>query len=162
MSLESHPSSCSNAKTHSCNCRCNGDKHGRTSGILTKEQQAKIQNLAVGDIVVCHGWNKTEGKLGFIEEIIVNSGGKFKATGQFSVYGLEFATFQDSRPSRYFGDNLGYQLEPNGDKMTKERLEKYAKVEPNNKGIQKDIEIVIKNLGRTSGRNVPPRTEIFS
>lgn len=114
--------------------------------------------MKVGDIVICHSWKPTENKKGFIEEIIGMPDPEFKdrnsrrSSGRFSVYGLEPAKFS-SDTSYYYGDFIGEDLEPTGDKMTKEDLEKYKLNEPDNLGIKHDIDLVIKNLGRSSGRN---------
>lgn len=109
----------------------------------------------VGDIVICHDWEPTEGKKGFIEEIVVdpNPRGSFKKYGQFSVYGLEPATFVTSQPDLYYGDYIGENLKATGETMTKEKLIEWQKQEPNNKGIARDVQMVIANLGRESGRN---------
>jgi hypothetical protein len=112
--------------------------------------------MKVGDIVICHGWKPTENKKGFIEEIVTDphqSFNKLAYSGRYSVYGLEPVKFSSGKPSYYYGDFNGDTLEVTGDFMTKEDLEKYKLNEPDNLGIKHDMDIVIKNLGRTSGRN---------
>ena len=147
---ESHPDSCYNAKTNHCDCKCNGKLHGRKSGNLTERQKADINNLKVGDIVIVHGDVKTEGDKAFIEEIIRDPQPNLKGFleyGKYSIYGFK-RKYHDSA-SRYYGDYIGYQLEPVPEgHMTEMLLNDFAKEEPNNKGLQKDIETVIKNLGR--------------
>ena len=111
--------------------------------------------MKVGDIVICHDYKSIEGKKGFIEEIIDDpntSWNKLRETGCYSVYGLEKAHFSIG-DSYYFGDCIGDTLEPTGKSMTLKDLEKYKTNESNNKGMSHDIDIVIKNLGRSSGRN---------
>lgn len=114
--------------------------------------------LKVGDIVICHGWDATESKKGFIEEIIIDPSGqpKWKAEGQFSVYGLEQANFSSGK-SYYFGDYLGEDLEPTGESMSKLDLEKlkWTLNITEDKGFLHDIDKVVKNLGREKGRNEP-------
>lgn len=117
--------------------------------------------MKVGDIVICHDWKPIEGKKGFIEEILddpYTSWNKLRETGCYSIYGLEKAHFSTA-DSYYFGDCIGNTLVPTGKSMTVEDLEKYKTLEPNNKGINRDIDIVIINLGRSSGRN-PERSGI--
>ncbi len=114
--------------------------------------------LKVGDVVICHGWKPTENKKGFIEEIIIDPSGqpRWKAKGQYSVYGLEQAEFTSGK-SYYFGDYLGEDLEPTGESMSKLDLEKlkWELDEKNDKGFLNDIDKVVKNLGRERGRNEP-------
>jgi len=109
----------------------------------------------VGDIVICHNWSAAEGKKGFIEEIIIDpntSWNQLQITGKFSIYGLEKAYFSTGN-TFYYGDFIGDTLEETGKSMTVADLERYRSVEPNNKGMQKDIDNVIRNLGRIKGRN---------
>lgn len=152
-----HNYQCELAKHKKCTCSCGGRYHGYQVEQLEKEHTVKqAKNFKVGDIVICHGRESIEGRKGFIEEVIVDAGGRFKPFGKFSIYGLEYATFL-SDESLYFGDFNGDDLEPTGESMTVETLEQYKKKEPHNKGLIKDIDIVKQNLGRTSGRNSPSR-----
>ena len=111
--------------------------------------------LKVGSIVICHGWESTEGMKGFIEEIIsdpaLHRNGKVW-TGKYSVYGFEKVKFESST-SYYFGDFFGANLEETGDFMTVKDLEKYMHNDPVDKMLQIDIPVVIKNLGRELGGN---------
>jgi len=112
-------------------------------------------NFKVGDIVICHGWDPVEGKRGFIEEIIrdsfENRTGRFWLA-RYSVYGFTKSEFP-SGGSFYYGDFVEDNLESTKEVMTVEKLENFKDMEPDNKGIRKDMDIVIKNLGRESGRN---------
>jgi len=149
-----HPATCLDAKTRECNCACGGKYHGRKSGNLTDKVEASVRNLAVGDLVLILDGSDLMGSKGFVEEIVRDPDertGLLWHHGKYSIYG--FLT-EPTETNRYFGDHLGYQLEPTGAKMTVELLEEYAKTEPNNLGIRRDIEKVKANLGRTSGRNV--------
>ena len=149
-----HPATCLDAKTRECNCACGGKYHGRKSGNLTDKVEASIKNIAVGDLVIIYGDSALSGAKGFVEEIVKDPDertGILWHHGKYSIYG--FLTKDMSR-HRYFGDHLGYQLEPTGAKMTVELLEEYAQTEANNLGIRRDIERVKINLGRKSGRNV--------
>ena len=155
---KSHSDACTNAKSKDCNCWCNGKYHGRKSGNLTDEIERSIKNLAVGDIVIIYDGTEKSGSKAFIEEIVRDPDertGLLWQHGKYSLYGFlnEKLTYDTTTTSRYFGDYLGYTLEPTGTRMTVELLEEYAQIEPKNKGIRRDIEVVKKNLGRKSGRN---------
>lgn len=111
--------------------------------------------MQVGDIVICHGYKPTEKKLGFVEEIIYGGDprNKYRAgDARYSIYGLTPANFQYSQSSLYFGDYLASDLETTGDTMTVDGILDYAG-KTDSKGIKHDMEIVLKNLGRSSGRN---------
>jgi len=114
-----------------------------------------LEQLHVGDIVICHGHKSCEGKKGFVEEIVTdtdqNHVGRFYS-GRFSIYGLEKIKSSIGN-SLYYGDFLGEDLESTNNIMSIEDLQKYKTKEPDNKGLQSDIEIVIRNYGRTKGRN---------
>ena len=158
MEEESHSDACANAKNKNCTCWCNGKLHGRKSGYLTDEVEASIKNLKVGDLVVIRDGTEKNGSKGFIEEIVRDPderSGLLWHHGKYSIYGFlnKKLTYDTFTTNRYFGDYLGYQLEPTGATMTVELLEEYAQIDPKNKGIRRDIEIVKKNLGRKSGRN---------
>lgn len=125
-----------------------------------------LDEFHVGDMVICHGYEKCEGKKGFIEEIITDPQQRFGSgrfySGKYSIYGLEAVKWFTGSDSHYYGDFLGENLEPTGDMMSTEDLEKFKQKEPNNKGLQKDIDIVIANLGRKSGRNDGRWRDIFT
>ena len=111
--------------------------------------------LRVGDIVICHGWDVCEGMKGFIDCIV--SDPKLQRsgiiwTGRYSVYGLEDGNFEKTH-KYYFGDFLGARLEETGKSMTVEDLEKYKIQHFDDKMLEEDIPIVIKNLGREMGKN---------
>lgn len=111
--------------------------------------------LKVGDIIICHNWDEVEGKKGFIEEIIsdpkLHKSGKVW-TGRFAVYGIEEADF-DTINTLYFGDFFGADLEETGESMTEQDLKNYMNIDPEDKMMQQDIPIMIKNLGRELGKN---------
>ncbi len=48
---------------------------------------------------------------------------------------------------------MGYNMRPTGDIMTADMLRSIVSSAPELKGVAKDFLVVIKNLGRTSGRN---------
>jgi len=111
--------------------------------------------LKVGDIVVVHGWDLCEGKRGFIESIVSNPKLQRNGiiwTGRYSVYGLEDGNFESGN-KYYFGNFLGARLDETGKSMTQEDLEKYQQDHPDDKILEEDIPVVIKNLGRELGRN---------
>lgn len=112
--------------------------------------------LKVGSIVICHGWEVIENLKGFIDEIVSDPEIEHTGliwSGNYSVYGLEKAHFYTA-DKYYFGDFLGVNLEETGKSMTVEDLEKFAKNDPENKMLQLDIPIIIKNLGREMGKNI--------
>lgn len=111
----------------------------------------------VGDIVICHSGTRSDGKRGFVEEIVRDSYRNWQAS--YSIYGLEpvkFDKYQDSHPSDYyFGDHVEDELGVTGESMTLGQLQEFRQklVIPQGDGFAKDIDIVIKNLGKASGRN---------
>ncbi len=111
--------------------------------------------LKVGSIVICHGWTPIEGLKGFIEEIISDPEIQHTGmiwSGKYSVYGLEKGHFTTT-DKYYFGLFLGVHLDETGQSMSVEDLEKFADIDPENKMLQQDIPIIIKNLGRELGKN---------
>lgn len=119
--------------------------------------------LKVGDIVVCHDYKPIDGKKGFVEEIITDphtSWNKLRESGCYSIYGFEKAHFSTG-DSHYYGDCIGNTLSSTGESMTVEALEKFKQNEPSNKGLALDMEIVKRNLSRTSGRNNPGRSTVL-
>jgi len=111
----------------------------------------------VGDVVIIHSSGKSNGKKGFIEEIVRdkrdNLGTAFGAL--YSIYGFEQVKLYASDPASvgdfYFGDHLESELEWTGEIMTVEALREYRKKLTG--GFANDIDIVIVNLGREEGRN---------
>lgn len=92
---------------------------------------------------------------GFIESIV--SDPKLERsgiiwTGRYSVYGLEDGNFEKSH-KHYFGDFLGARLDETGKSMSVEDLEEYKQKHSDDKMLEEDIPIIIKNLGREMGRN---------
>lgn len=73
-------------------------------------------------------------------------------SGSYSVYGLVPAEF-DSGNRYYFGDFTGSNLEETGVAMTVKDLEEFSTTDSTDKILQDDIPVIIKNLGRASGRN---------
>jgi len=111
--------------------------------------------LKVGSIVICHGLDIVEGLKGFIEEIVSDPVVEHSGliwTGKYSIYGLEKGHFSTT-DRYYFGDFLGADLEETDTSMSVQDLEKFAKTDPENKMLQQDIPIIIKNLGRDMGKN---------
>lgn len=112
----------------------------------------------VGDVVVIHSKGKSNGKKGFIEEIVRDNhpehGTAFGAL--YSIYGFEQVKLYESDPANvgdyYFGDHLESELEWTGEVMTVEALREYRK-KLGDGGFANDIDIVIVNLGREEGRN---------
>lgn len=154
--VETHPSSCFDAKTTECNCACGGKYHGRKSGNLTDKVAKNINQLCVGDIVISYCEGSTFGKKGFVEEIVRDPDertGLLWHHGKYSIYGLEPLEALSGN-HHYYGDHLGYQLEFTGKQMTRNMLREWtARVGTGNMGIQQDVKIVLKNLGRRNGRN---------
>ena len=154
-----HPSSCFDAKSKDCTCQCGGRLHGRKSGNVTDDVDVQLRDIAVGDIVTILSDGRATGCKGFVEEIIrdFNPQGKWlRRYGKYSIYGFvplgQISTHDDTK-TRYYGDHIGYELEPTGEKMTPSKLEDYHLQEPNNLGLKTDMKIVINNLGRKKGRN---------
>ncbi len=111
--------------------------------------------LKVGSIVICHGWDEVEGKKGFIEEVISDPAlGKTGLiwSGRYSIYGLEEVDF-DSGAKYYFGSFLGADLEETNEAMSVKDLEQFLEQNTTDKLLQKDIPIIIQNLGRETGMN---------
>jgi len=111
--------------------------------------------LKVGDIVIVHGWDVCEVMKGFIESIV--SDPKYHRngiiwTGRYSIYGLEDGNFEKTH-KHYFGDFLGARLDETGKSMTVDDLEKYKEQHSDDKMLEQEIPIIIKNLGREMGRN---------
>lgn len=114
----------------------------------------------VGDIVICHSYGRSNGKKGFVEEIVrdghPNRGTSFRAL--YSIYGFEQVKLFESDPVHtgdyYFGDHIESELEWTGEVMTVEALREYRK-RLGDGGFADDVDIVIKNLGRQEGRNQP-------
>ena len=113
----------------------------------------------VGDVVICHSSGRSNGKKGFVEEIVRddskhNTGTAFRAL--YSIYGFEPVKMHESDPAHvgdyYFGDHLESELEYTGEVMTEPQLREYRK-KLGDGGFADDIAIVIKNLGRQEGRN---------
>lgn len=154
-----HPSSCFDAKSKDCTCQCGGRLHGRKSGNVTDDVDVQLRDIAVGDIVTILSDGRATGQKGFVEEIIrdFNPFGKWlRRYGKYSIYGFEplgQISTRDDTKTRYYGDHIGYELEPTGEKMTPSKLEDYQLREPNNLGLRTDMKIVINNLGRKNGRN---------
>ena len=156
MTEGKHHVSCETAHGPKCNCSCGGRYHR-----VAYEQRAagELKNiLAVGDVVICHDWQPTNNKLGFVEEIIIDpnqdSWNKLQASGKYSIYGLNQAKFSATGESFYYGDFMGKSLVNTGRKLTVADLEKYLQDKPiTDKGIRQDVAKVIRNLGRTSERN---------
>jgi hypothetical protein len=111
--------------------------------------------LKVGDIVICHGWDVCEGMKGFIDCIVSDPRLERNGiiwTGRYSVYGLEDGNFEKAH-KHYFGDFLGAKLEETGKSMSVEDLEKYKVKHSDDKMLEEEIAIIVRNLGREKGKN---------
>lgn len=109
-------------------------------------------NFSVGEIVIV----KENGKKAFVEEIILTPyvdgvTRRQKQHGKYSLYALEPTKEILHDGDWYIGDTLGDEIETTGDVMTVEQLREYQKKFKG--GFAKDFDVVIKNLGRSSGRN---------
>ncbi len=161
-----HNIRCSNAKSEKCNCSCNGDLHGTISGIVARKKKKRESQMdvfdskfSVGEIVYCRTvYERSKNKKGFVEEILKDPRPPYNKfhSGRYSVYGLEQPNgeIRSANDGWYFGDYVGAELETTGNFMSVSDLENYKTKFPNNKGVKKDIDIVIKNLKRSSGRNL--------
>lgn len=136
------------------------------------EQQHYPIDIKVGEIVTMFPLpsfrkeHPIEGEEGFIEEIVheptpieqLRSYQKTKSairfhSGTYSIYGLRQNNIFD-HPDWYIGDFKGLDFIRTGKMMTEFKLnELYEKVGDSDHIFQHDILTVIKNLGRTRGRN---------
>ncbi len=114
-----------------------------------------MKNLCVGDVVLCHGHAPTEDKLGFVEEIICEpiSRPGFFYEGMYSIYGLQERKDHSVSMDYYFGDYRRSDLEFRNKKMTVDDLMRYSHKFKENRGVMRDIALVIVNLGRKQFRN---------
>ena len=99
-----------------------------------------MPNYQVGDIVVCKAewYHKTYNKRGFVEEVVEEPIGE-KREGRYSIYGLEENVHENDI---YFGDHNGVELEPTGEKMSIDTIEKYMEKYSTNYGLQEDMKKV--------------------
>ncbi len=109
-------------------------------------------NFSVGEIVTV----KENGKKAFVEEIILTPyvdgvTRRQKEHGKYSLYALEPTREILHDGDWYIGDTLGDDIETTGDVMTVEQLREYQRKFTG--GFAKDFDVVIKNLGRSSGKN---------
>ncbi len=97
----------------------------------------------VGDIVVCRtSYAKTDGKRGFIEEIVDEP--TPQRTGRYSVYGLEIPN--NDKDEIYYGDYSPIELEKTGKVMTSEDILEYKATFHDNVGLQHDMDRVIEKI----------------
>lgn len=123
---------------------------------LSDDINDDVNNFKVGDIVECFDTDSDSSVsigLGLIEEIVLNPEETFgKKDGKYSIYG--FKPKKDSDLLHlYFGDYRGSDLKQTGKKISIGDLQTFHLKEPDNKGLKRDMEKVIKNYGRSSGRN---------
>ena len=71
--------------------------------------------------------------------------------GKYSLYTLELTREIIQDGDWYIGDTFGDDIETTGDVMTVEQLREYQSKFKG--GFAKDFDVVIKNLGRSNGRN---------
>lgn len=114
--------------------------------------------LKVGDIVKCNcKRDKCYSQLGFVEEIIRESNPNDKSLfgqGKYSIYGFQPAYFSSSPKydgDYYYGDHLESDLQPTGETVKLGQL--MILKEKLHGGFKDDIDIVVRNFGRESGRN---------
>jgi hypothetical protein len=95
----------------------------------------------VGDIVVCKAqwYHKTYNKRGFVEEVLEEPNGWKK--GRYGIYGLDEPNSLE-KDDMWFGDYNGVELEPTGERMNTDTIEKYMEKYPTNYGLQQDIKKV--------------------
>jgi len=111
-------------------------------------------SFRVGDIVITND-EQTE-RTGFVEEIIIDPSDTYiikpHRQGKFSLYCLNKDEYVNG--SRfYIGDTMGDSMRATGEVVTGEMLQSIIDLVPENKGIARDFPIVIRNIGRKSGRN---------
>ncbi len=110
--------------------------------------------LKVGDIVIV----KESNTRAFVEEIIfavgIGTTTRQRQFGKYSLYALEPTREIERQGDWYIGDHLGDDISSTGEMMTKNDLLNY-KFEhfQDLGGYANDIDVVIKNLGRSEGRN---------
>lgn len=108
--------------------------------------------------MICHSGGRSNGKKGFVEEIVRDNKENYSITtfAVYSIFGLEPVKMDESRPSHsgdyWFGDHLERELEFTGESMTVESLREYRKKLGDSR-FADDIDKVIVNFGRESGRN---------
>jgi len=111
-------------------------------------------SFKVGDIVLVKEY-ETEA---FVEEILLSVGEgittRQKQYGKYSLYAINPTREIHRQGDWYIGDHLGDEIQSTGTTMTKNDLINY-KFEhfQDLGGFADDMDIVIKNLGRSSGRN---------
>lgn len=111
-------------------------------------------NFKVGDVVIV----KESDTKAFVEEIILSVGDgvtvRQKKYGKYSLYAIE-PTGEIKRQGDWFiGDHLGDDISATDQAMTKNDLMNYKNEHFQDLGgFAKDIDIVIKNLGREKGKN---------
>lgn len=110
----------------------------------------------VGDVVICHNGGRSNGKKGFVEEIVRDNLPNRMCFALYSIYGFENVKLHESDPENtgdyYFGDHLESELEWTGEVMTEEALREYRRKVGDGR-IADNVAIVILNLGREQGRN---------
>jgi len=111
-------------------------------------------SFKVGEIVLVKEY-ETEA---FVEEIIFSVGQgvtvRQKQHGKYSLYAINPTREIRRQGDWYIGDHLGDEIQSTGLMMTKNDLMNYKNEHFQDMGgFAKDIDIVMKNLGRTSGKN---------
>ena len=110
--------------------------------------------VKVGDVVIVNESNTKA----FVEEIVLAVGEgvtvRQKQYGKYSLYAIEPTREIKTQGDWYIGDHLGDDISSTDEVMTKNDLMNYKNEHFQDLGgFAKDIDIIIKNLGRTSGKN---------
>jgi len=141
----------------------NTTKKNNSVSYLPQKRLDVSKKICVGDIVIVHSVGSIwDNKKGFIEEIIVNPTPKHlvskkfnpelpRYSGKYSIYGLE----KSNDGKWYFGHFVGQELELFGSRMSKPDLRDYVfKRKFSDPKVEREIPLVIENLGRCKGKNV--------
>jgi len=111
-------------------------------------------NFKVGDVVIVKETNTKA----FVEEIVFSVGEgvtvRQRNFGKYSLYAIEPTREIKTQGDWYIGDHLGDDISSTDEVMTKNDLMNYKNEHFQDLGgFAKDIDIIIKNLGRSSGKN---------
>jgi hypothetical protein len=133
--------------------------------IKPKIKKSEANKFRVGDIIICHTGRGTrsDGRKGFVEEILHDNDSESNIVASYSIYGFDPVKFDPKRnyndvADYHYGEISETHLEKTGESMTVRQLMEYQNVlfDPainGGWGWGKDINIVIRNLGRKGGTN---------